>query len=48
MAVNAPSGTGGTGSLGVNAVRKQNQERALADLLDFYARKNELKKAKAK
>jgi hypothetical protein len=29
-----------TGSLGVQAARKKNQEKALADLLDFYARKH--------
>jgi len=39
MAVTAPPGTGGIGSLGVNAVKKRNQEKALQDLLDHYTRK---------
>lgn len=39
MVIGAPEGTGGTGSLGVNAVRKKNQEKALQDMLDFYSRK---------
>jgi len=39
MAVTAPPGTGGIGSLGVNAVKKRNQESALQNLLDHYTRK---------
>lgn len=39
MAVTAPEGTGGIGSLGINAVKKKNQEKALQNLLDHYSRK---------
>jgi len=46
MVIGAPEGTGGTGSLGVNAVRKKNQEKALQDMLDFYSRKYSDKKKK--
>jgi len=41
MAVTAPEGTGGVGSLGVNAVKKKNQEKALQDLLNHYSRRFE-------